>query len=71
MNKKIKLYLEQLGLQTNGNNAYGNYKGYEINANVNIFDTISPLQLHVSFYADSETKRLISNDLRELKLKSK
>lgn len=69
MNKKIKLYLEGLGLKIEGNNAHGTLKGYEVSANVDIFDKVSPLQFHVSFNATDETKRLISKDLRELKLK--
>lgn len=70
MNKKLKVYFEQLGLKVEGNSAHGNLKGYEVSTNVVMLDTISPVKMHVSFYASDEVKNLIANDLKELKLKN-
>jgi hypothetical protein len=69
MNKKIKTYFEQLGLKIEGNNAYGDLYGYEVSANVAMLDQVSPVRIHVSFHASDEAKRLITNDLRDLKFK--
>lgn len=69
MNNKLKTYFESIGLSVNGNNAYGTYKGYEVSADVKMLEQVSPVKLHVSFYALPEVKGAIANDLRDLKLK--
>lgn len=69
MNKKIKSYFEGLGIKVQNNVGYGNLKGFEVNIAYAALDNVAPLKMHVSFYASDETKRLITNDLRNLKLK--
>ena len=69
MNKKLKIYFEELGLNVEGNNAYGNLKGYEVSANVAMLDNISPVKLHVNLYASEETKVAIVNEIKNLKYK--
>ena len=69
MNKKIKTFFEELGFSIEGNNAYGNLKGYEVSANIVMLDTVSPVKLHVNLFAPGELKSVIVKELKDLKFK--
>ena len=69
MNKKLKTYFEGLGFSIQGNNAYGNLKGYEVSANVAMLDTVAPVRLHVNLYANIEVKAQMINDIKALNFK--
>ena len=69
MNGKLKAYFQLMGLTIEGNNAHGNFKGYEVSANVAILDTVSPVKIHVNLYASEENKIKIINELKHLNYK--
>lgn len=69
MNKKIATFFAANGMTVNGNNAYGQVRGYETNGVLSNFDSVSPFRLHISFYATDEQKRTIEAILRGAALK--
>ncbi len=69
MNKKLKTYFEGLGFSIQGNDAYGNLKGYEVSANVAMLDTVAPVKLHVNLYANIEVKAQMINAIKALNFK--
>ena len=69
MNKKLKMYFENLGFTVEKNNAYGKISGYEVSANVAMFDQIAPVKLHVNLYVSYAEKMQIINEIKALKFK--
>lgn len=69
MNKKFEAYFKSCGMEINGNNAYGSMNGYEVNGWIRMLDNKTPFMLHISFYANDDTKRVILNEIRDLKIK--
>ncbi len=70
MNKKFTAFFTgNYGMTVEGNLAYGTVYGFETNANVVMFDNVSPLRLHVTFYATDEQKRNMEAAIRNLALK--
>ena len=69
MNKKAVTYFTNLGLKVSGNAAYGNFKGYELNAAVVMLDTVAPVKMHVSLYATNEVKAEIVKEIKSFKFK--
>ena len=69
MNKKIKTYFEGKGFETNGNIGKGKLHGHEVSLYVEILNNLVPVQLHIAFYASTEVKREILNEIRNLKIK--
>lgn len=69
MNKKFTAFFSGYGMSVNGNYAYGVVEGYETNASVSNFDSVSPLKIHVSFYATDEQKRGMEAAIRNLSRK--
>lgn len=69
MNKKFENYFKEQGFEIKGNNAYGTLRNYEVSVNVNMFNNKTPLMIHIAFYADSDAKRNIVNQIRDLKIK--
>ncbi len=67
MNKKIKRFLEEKGLEVKKNNAYGIIEGYEVNAYYNVFETTWPLKISISCYLNNEQKEFIINRFRKIK----
>ena len=70
MNKKIKMYFEELGFTVEKNNAYGKIKGYEVSANVYMLDTVAPVKLHVNLYATDEVKNKMVSEILSFKFKA-
>lgn len=70
MNKKFSAFFTgNYGMEVTKNLAYGRIKDYEVNASLNSLDNVSPLKMHVSFYATDEQKRGIEAAIRNLALK--
>lgn len=69
MNKKFTEFFNAYGMTITGNNAYGVVKGYETNAIVAMMDNVTPLRLHISFYATDEQKRAIEAAIRNAQIK--
>ncbi len=69
MNKKFEGFFQNYGMEIQGNQAYGTMNGFEASANVQVINNSTPLSMHIAFYATEETKRIISNEIRELKIK--
>lgn len=70
MNKKLKTYFEELGLNVQGNNAYGNYQGYEISADVAILDSVAPVKMHVNLFASAEVKAQMIREILSFRFKN-
>lgn len=69
MNKKLQTYFESLGLSIQGNNAYGNLKGYEVSANVAMLDNVAPVKLHVNLFLHAQLKNQMIEEIKALKYK--
>ena len=69
MNKQLNDFFQQLGFKIDGNQAYGEFKGYEVSANVVMLDTVSPVKLHVNMYASNIAKEQMIAEIKELKYK--
>lgn len=69
MNKKFADFFSSYGLVIKDNLAYGIINGYETNAKVNVLDNVSPLRMHISFYATDDQKRSVESAIRNLALK--
>jgi len=69
MNKGFKEFFQGYGMTINGNNAYGQIKGYETNVTIRMMDKISPVVIHVSCYTTSEQKRAIERSLQSATIK--
>ena len=69
MNKKFVAFFTGYGMTVNKNSAYGNIEGYETNVGIQMLDNVSPVKMHVSFYATDEQKRTIEAGIRNLALK--
>lgn len=67
MNTKWTDFFAGYGVSVDGNKAYGEIDGYEINANVNGFDTVAPFRLHITCFAAEEQKRVIGDILSSRK----
>ena len=65
MNKKIKLFCEERGLEVSGNTAYGIMNGYETNFCLQNFDAVSPIKIHLSCFTTDEQRRVIAETLRK------
>ncbi len=64
MNKKLTAFFTERGLTVTGNKAYGKMNGFETNVRLDNFNNVSPLQIHISFYATDEQKRAMADELR-------
>ena len=69
MNKKLQTYFESLGFSIQGNNAYGNLKGYEVSANVAMLDNVAPVKLHVNLFLHAQLKNQMIEEIKALKYK--
>lgn len=69
MNAKFVNLFNEYGLVINNNSAYGVIKGYETNANIQIFDNNAPVRIHISFYAPYDTKMNIEKELKSSGIK--
>lgn len=69
MNKKIEEVLRNNHLLIEGNIAYGNIQGYEVNAIYSPFDNVTPIKFFISTYVDENQKRVISEILKKQKIK--
>ena len=69
MNKKVVKFFSSYGMSLNGKTMYVKINGYEANVQLSQFDNVSPLKIHVSFYATDEQKRTIETAIRNLALK--
>lgn len=69
MNKHFQAFFESYNMSVEKNSAYGKIRGYEVSALIDSFDNVSPLKLHVSFYATDEQRRNIETSIRNLALK--
>lgn len=68
MNKNFAKFLTEQGLTVTGDRAYGVLHGYETNIIVNNFNTTSPVNMHISFYATDEQKNRIGIAFNAAKL---
>ncbi len=69
MNKDIKEVLSSYGLIIEGDNAYGNLKGYETNVQVKSLNAI-PFIMHISFFATNEQRVQLEEKFKELGTKN-
>ena len=69
MNKKVVNFFSSYGLTLNGKGMYGKINGYETNVTLVQFDNVTPLRMHISFYATDEQKRAMETAIRNLALK--
>lgn len=72
---KFQNFFGELGFEVSGTNtnttgtAYGRYDGFEINAVLATRNSVAPVALHFSFYADDMHKEAIVARIRRLKIK--
>lgn len=67
MNKKFaNFFTSNYGMVVGDKFARGTIHGYETNATVVMFDNVSPVRIHVSFYSTDEQKRTIEAAIRKL-----
>lgn len=66
MNKRFSTVLTNYGMTINGNFAYGIIHGYETNATVNLLDNLTPLRMHISFYATPEQHQNIEAAIKSI-----
>ena len=61
MNGKLAAFFTGIGMTVQKNDAYGEYRGYEMSAKavIAMSATDPSLVVHVAFYADGEKKRMI------------
>ena len=69
MNKKFLKFFEERNLSVDGNNAYGELRGFEVSFEVKVMDPGFPVKLTMTFYADNETKQRIAQRIADLKIK--
>lgn len=69
MTKKFDAFFLSYGMTINGKNAYGNIKGFEVNAFLKTLDTVAPLNLHFSCKLTDSVKFKIETYLRDAKIK--
>lgn len=69
MNKKLEQYCNNNNLQIDGNIGYGTYNGYEMNIAYHALDNVTPIHIHISFYANIQNKRAIYQRIVEQKIK--
>lgn len=69
MNKGFSELFQSYGMTINGNNAYGQIKGFETNVIIRMLDNLSPVTVHVSCYTTSEQKRAIERSLQAAAIK--
>ena len=69
MNKKFVEFCNGYGLTVQGNSAYGTMNGYETNVKLVTLDNVSPLRIHISFYATDAQKQTIGAAIRNMAIK--
>ena len=69
MNKKFIKFFEERNLRIEGNNAYGELRGFDVSFDVKVMDPAFPVKLTLQFYADDETKQRIGQKIFDLKIK--
>lgn len=71
MNGKLAAFFTGIGMTVQKNDAYGEYRGYEMSAKAVLATSATDpsLVVHVAFYADGEKKRMIFETLKSARLK--
>lgn len=57
MNAKLEQYCNNNRLEVIGNVGYGTYNGYEMNIAYYALDNVTPIHIHISFYANVKIKK--------------
>lgn len=69
MNAKLEQYCNNNRLEVIGNVGYGTYNGYEMNIAYYALDNVTPIHIHISFYANVQDKKTIYQRVVQQKVK--
>lgn len=69
MNTKLEQYCYHNKLEIYGNIGYGTYNGYEMNISYVALDNVTPIHIHISFYANIQNKKAIYQRIVQQRVK--
>lgn len=69
MHKKFIKFFEDRNFKIEGNYAYGEWRGFETSILVQTMDPVFPVKITMSLYCDDQTKLMLGEKIKALKIK--